>query len=269
MIQCRPLPQTLLKWNRDFVRQTWRPLAQQTSLAAGDAPDQNDQDLIDEKRNRSGLKPRHYMKYHNKPQLLTDDEEQVLSLSSQRKLYGEYGAASGISISKLWPSKEELRLNKEWESIAYPHSIHQMIELERKKKQEEELRLKERQEDLVNKMAKLEGWKKVVRDRIAKKEKEAQDAKAKKERLIEEVRQIFGFRIDPRDDRFKDALLQKEREEKKASKAAKKLARQQRMIERLKTQVVEESPVEKASASGSGYDEKNDPPNTLSGSSVV
>ena len=52
----------------------------------------------------------------------------------------------------------------------------------------------------------------------------------KKERLIEEVRQMFGFRIDPKDDRFKEALEKKEQEEKRATKAARKLKKQQKMI---------------------------------------
>lgn len=56
----------------------------------------------------------------------------------------------------------------------------------------------------------------------------------KKQRLIEEVRQIIGFQIDPKDERFKEALLKKEQEEKKAKKAAKKLAVQQRLIDRLR-----------------------------------
>lgn len=44
----------------------------------------------------------------------------------------------------------------------------------------------------------------------------------------------MGFQIDPKDERFKEALLKKEQEEKKAKKAAKKLASQQRLIERLR-----------------------------------
>ena len=62
------------------------------------------------------------------------------------------------------------------------------------------------------------------------------------------MRQILGFQIDPKDERFKEALLQKEKEEKKAKKAAKKLARQQRMIDRLRQEAEPStSPVKEAS----------------------
>lgn len=62
-------------------------------------------------------------------------------------------------------------------------------------------------------------------------------AKAKKDRLVEEVRRHFGFKIDPRDDRFKELLEQKEKEERKKAKEAKKKARQQLVMARLKEQM--------------------------------
>lgn len=128
----------------------------------------------------------------------------------------------------------------------------------------------------MQKVAKLEDWKRDVREGFEKREREAKEAKVrvnlfdglllgfplhsqkheigylsfcylkrqnnslfdvlqeKKERLMEEVRQIFGFRIDPKDERFKEALLQKEREEKRAAKEAKKIERQQKMMENLR-----------------------------------
>lgn len=58
--------------------------------------------------------------------------------------------------------------------------------------------------------------------RIAKKEAVLLAAKERKERLVEEVRQHFGFKISPQDERFKTMLQQKEREEKKKKKEAKK-----------------------------------------------
>lgn len=77
----------------------------------------------------------------------------------------------------------------------------------------------------------------------------------KKERLIEEVRDILGFRIDPRDERFKEALEQKEKEEKKKSKAAKKLAKEQRMLEQLRREV---DTVEKEGEGKGGGGERED-----------
>lgn len=49
-----------------------------------------------------------------------------------------FGAASGISVTKLWPSKEELELEKEYEKVARPHTVQEMISMARKAKEEEE-----------------------------------------------------------------------------------------------------------------------------------
>lgn len=73
----------------------------------------------------------------------------------------------------------------------------------------------------------------------------------------------MGFQIDPKDERFKEALLKKEQEEKKAKKAAKKLASQQRMIERLRR---EADPV--PSSSASTQDSVNKPQTESEGNSI-
>lgn len=78
----------------------------------------------------------------------------------------------------------------------------------------------------------------------------------KKEKLIEEVRQIIGFQIDPRDERFKEALEKKEQEEKKAKKAAKKLKSQQRLIDRLSR---EANPISASTTSSQDSGSKDQP----------
>lgn len=49
-----------------------------------------------------------------------------------------YGSASGISVAKLWPSREELELEKEYEKVASPYTVQEMIRMARKAKEEEE-----------------------------------------------------------------------------------------------------------------------------------
>merc|ERR1719369_2489163 len=114
-----------------------------------------------------------------------------------------------------------------------------MIRNAKQEKIDEQKAIDKRQAELLVKVGKLEIWKKEVRDRVAAKERAAIASKEKKERLIEEVRQIFGFRIDPKDERFKQALEKKEAEEKKALKAAKKLERQKKMISKMQSMVDE------------------------------
>lgn len=68
----------------------------------------------------------------------------MLPMSYQRKLYGQYGTSSGIDPAKAWPSKEEMELAKEWESLAYPLSVHEMISEAKRLKKAEEDKIKKR-----------------------------------------------------------------------------------------------------------------------------
>lgn len=192
------------------------------------------EDEIERIRNKSKLYTREYRKMHKIPPPLSEDEKHVFPLDHLRTLYGRYGSASDVNVGMLWPSKEEMELLKEKESVEFPDSIPQMLENARLQKQAEEDEINERQADLARKVAKLEGWKKEVKDRFDTQQRIAQEAKEKKERMMEEVRQMFGFRIDPKDERFKEALEKKEQEDKRAAKAAKKLKKQQKMIEQIK-----------------------------------
>ncbi|CAH1977951.1 unnamed protein product [Acanthoscelides obtectus] len=108
-----------------------------------------------------------------------------------------------------------------------------MVAVGRKEQAEKEEQIRLRQEGIVAKIAKLENWKQELYDKIAKKEQEATLAKQRKDRLIEEVRRHFGYTVDPRDEKFKEMLEKKEKEQKKALKEEKKKMKQAKMMERL------------------------------------
>jgi Growth arrest and DNA-damage-inducible proteins-interacting protein 1 len=62
---------------------------------------------------------------------------------------------------------------------------------------------------------------------------EAKIAKERKDRLIEEVRRHFGYTIDPRDERFKEMLELKEKEQRKALKESKRQAKETKLMSKL------------------------------------
>lgn len=83
----------------------------------------------------------------------------------------------------------------------------------------------------------MEKWTAELHERITKKEAALEAAKLRKTRMVEEIRSHFGFKISPHDDRFKEMLVQKEKEEKKKKKEAKKQAKMERLqnyVENLK-----------------------------------
>lgn len=97
-----------------------------------------------------------------------------------RRLFGRYGFESGVNPSICWPTKQELADVKEYEQVAFPRTVLEMAEIERTKRQEKEERILKRQKEIVERVGKLDGWVKDMKERIAKKEKEANAAKVKK-----------------------------------------------------------------------------------------
>lgn len=75
---------------------------------------------------------------------------------------------------------------------------------------------------------------KELEDRKAKKLAAAREAQEKKDRLIEEVRQHFGYVVNMKDARFQEMLEQKEKEQKKAEKEKKKKERFEKVSEKAK-----------------------------------
>lgn len=94
-----------------------------------------------------------------------------------QSMYGRYGKASGTDPSLCWPTEEELADKIEYEKIAHPFTIQQMVEEAAIKHQEKEERIQLRQKDIIKNMAKLEQFKKELKNKIAKKEEEAMTAK--------------------------------------------------------------------------------------------
>ncbi|GJQ88123.1 hypothetical protein Trydic_g13130 [Trypoxylus dichotomus] len=188
---------------------------------------------LQRKRNKSRLYENHRNILHGKPPNTESKHPSHDTIKYKRKMYGRYGAASGIDVRLCWPTKEELADIMEYEKVEYPHTIPEMIDIINKKQAENQAKILKREEEISNKMLKLDTWIKELNIKIAKKEAEAHEAKERKERLIEEVRRHFGYTVDPRDERFKEMLQKKEKEQKKAMKEARKKAKEEQIVSRI------------------------------------
>ncbi|XP_015113370.1 growth arrest and DNA damage-inducible proteins-interacting protein 1 [Diachasma alloeum] len=144
----------------------------------------------------------------------------------KRRMLGRYGmAAMDGQIGAAWPTEEEIQDKILWERTAYPKSIQERWKEIEDKKIEEEKGIRLREETITKNMAMVGKWQNELKAKLAKKEADVVAAKERKARLVEEVRRQFGFAIDPRDERFKQLLEQKEKEDKKRKKEAKKKER--------------------------------------------
>lgn len=99
---------------------------------------------IQRKRNKSRLNPQHRNLLHGKvpyPEPMDWFHETV---KYKRKMYGRYGESSGVPPGVMWPTREELEEIKEYERVAYPYTIQELMARVENKKKEEQAALKAR-----------------------------------------------------------------------------------------------------------------------------
>lgn len=213
---------------------------------------------IEQLRNKSRLLPQHRNMLHN--QLPYEGSQSWIheTVKYKRTMLGRYGLeGSKVDPRICFPTKQEALEKTEYERVAFPKTLQQMMAENKKSKEERIARIQAREEDVAKKMEKLDKWVSDLNARVAKKEAEARAAKDRKDRLVEEVRRHFGFRIDPRDERFQEMLAQKEKEDRKKVKEAKRKEKELKMMEKLKKRTADlEDDGSKDSSADAEEDEK-------------
>ncbi|XP_008297410.1 growth arrest and DNA damage-inducible proteins-interacting protein 1 [Stegastes partitus] len=145
-----------------------------------------------------------------------------------RKLFGRYGAASGIDPASLWPSHEALDKliadEKEW----HPPLEVRVRNVEAKQKAAEAKRLA-REKLIAANMAKMPkmiaDWRREKREAKQK----VQEEKARRAKLLAEAKHRFGFAVDPRSHKFLEMVAEIEKEEKKKKKLLKRRLRDEQV----------------------------------------
>jgi len=202
------------------------------------------EETIEKNRNKSRLLPQHRSMLMDTPPYKKSQSWIHNTVKYKRMMFGRYGLASGVDPRICFYSNRELAEQKEYERVAFPFTLQQMVQQNEKAKIEKEEVIRKREDNIEKKLSKLDTWTKELHAKIAKKEADAKAAKERKERLVEEVRRQFGFKLDVRDERFKELLAQKEKDDKKKQKEEKRKIKEQKMLANLqeRTEVVEEKP---------------------------
>lgn len=193
---------------------------------------------IEKMRNKSKLRDMHRRFLNNEP-INPVDYQWDRTVLYARQQYGRYGEASGFDPRLCFETPDEADDKREYERVAYPYTVLGQMEANRQAKAEKAAAIREREDKIEKNLEKMDKWTSDLNARIAKKEKEALEAKEKRERIMEEVRQHFGFKIDFRDPRFQALIEEKEKEQKKAKKAERKKKQEQVLMERLSEQAKE------------------------------
>lgn len=207
--------------------------ATQTAVLMHDEDSEQREHELQLSRNKSRLLPQHRnMLNDTKPY----DEAQSWihkTVKYNRMQFGRYGLASGIDPRVCYPTPQERATSAEYDRVAHPLTIQEMIKISRAEALAKRQVTIEREATIHKKLGKLEQWTKELNAKVAKKEADARAARERKDRLVEEVRRQFGFKVDARDERFQELLAQKEKEDKKKQKEAKRKQKDDRMLAKL------------------------------------
>lgn len=98
---------------------------------------------LEAKRNKSRLKPHHYKLLHGEAPV--DIQNPVLphqtEVPFQRRILGRFGEKSGVNLNIAWPSKRQLQDMIEYERVAHPFTVQEIVEKKRKLREEEEMKI--------------------------------------------------------------------------------------------------------------------------------
>jgi len=145
------------------------------------------------------------------------------SNSFKSAMLARYGRKTGIDPSVAWPTKEYIEEQKEYESVLYDgKTLKEMIEhvekIEREKEEKINKREQELRENLAKQEAEIKAWKKRVESRNVAADRE----RLKRQQILDELREEYGYEINPNDPQFASRIEEKEKEIAKLKKLEKK-----------------------------------------------
>ncbi|XP_059178393.1 large ribosomal subunit protein mL64-like [Physella acuta] len=173
---------------------------------------------LDEKlRNVSGLRPNQYKQYHGLPPDLPYQD-----LYRRKLRVAQYGTASGEDPRILWPSRAQLRDQKKEEIEERCGNLSARLQEIQANKIAIEKEKMERRKAIEKKMSEMPKLIAEYKNKQVTAEKEKKAKAAKKQLLLDEARDYFGYKIKANDPKFAQMLAEKEEKEKKEAKKLKK-----------------------------------------------
>ncbi|XP_076653065.1 growth arrest and DNA damage-inducible proteins-interacting protein CRIF [Halictus rubicundus] len=174
----------------------------------------------------------------------------------KRRILGKYGMeALGVPAGLAWPTPEEVEDAKEYERVGYPLTIQETWQKIVEEKNRKEEAIIARQNQIVAKMANMENLIASVKQRVARKQMEAEQARLKKQRRLDEIRKQLRATGQVTTEKMNEMLEKYEKEDKKRKKEAKK----QRQLERHKQYLATNMPIEKPEVETSSESKEESP----------
>ena len=210
---------------------------------------------MDRKRNKSQLAFSDRQMLHGRAPhvgLRYPTEEYHRSQSFRKLMFGMYGAReSGVSPQDCWPDSETLRHYKEYERVFYDGlSFEEILAEERRKRAEEIREREEREAKVTQNLAKMGAMVEQWENRSSKADEKETQERERREAILADLRQEYGYEIDPSQQQFAERIAEKEKE-------YSKMAREKRKLERAEKVKKEEEEEEAAASGGSESDKQS------------
>lgn len=130
----------------------------------------------------------------------------------KRSMLGRYGSKStGINPGELWPTERDVQLAKEWESLYQPTPIRQMIDDVNQSKQGLVQKRLAREELIDENLKKHEVHLAAWQNRVNNKTRLAQGATERRNRILAELKEEFGYDVNPQDELMKTKIQEREK----------------------------------------------------------
>ena len=155
----------------------------------------------------------------------------------RRRMLAQYGSElTGVDPAMSWPTGEELRLAADWERLYQDKPLAEQIAQVNRDIEQRKANRMAREKDIEQSLAKMDTQIKQWRQRVNTKNMQAEMERGRRERVLAELREEFGYNVNPQDNYMKEriaerekALIKEEKELKKAQKKEKQAAKQSKL----------------------------------------
>lgn len=184
---------------------------------------------MEQRRNKSRLSASHRQMLRGEPPnvgLRFEYGRVHHSQEFKRKMFGTYGERTDVDPGICWPTDKHLELAAEWEKLYQEKPLIEQINDAKagivKRKEDRIAREAAVEAGLARMDAQIKQWK----ARVNTKNVQAEHERARREKVLAELREEFGYNVNPNDNYMKERIAEREKvlikEEKEAKKAAKK-----------------------------------------------
>jgi len=172
------------------------------------------EEYIESKRNKSRLSAsdREIVQgRHPNVGVIFEYSDKHRSRKFKREILGRYGIKSGVNPAIAWPSDKDLDLAKEWESLYQPEPLTKMIEDIRLAEEAVIHKRKEREDKIDANLDRLESQIAAWKNRVSSRNKAADTDRARREKVLAEMKAEFGYDVNPEDVSMKNRIEEREK----------------------------------------------------------